>query len=197
MSELIVDALSTSALGPISFTVAAGERLFLSGASGAGKSLCLRAIADLDPHDGEVRLDGLSQRQMSAPLWRRRVAMLPAEPRWWFETVGEHFPQADATAFRALGFDVSVLSGSLSRCSTGERQRLALLRLLQYQPRCLLLDEPTASLDPASVTRVERLICEWQQASQAAVVWVSHDAAQQRRLAHRAVVLAHGRQLAA
>ena len=59
---------------------------------GGGKSLFLRMIADLDPCQGEVFLDGVERRRMTAPAWRRQVVYNAAEPGWWREAVAEHFP---------------------------------------------------------------------------------------------------------
>jgi ABC-type iron transport system FetAB ATPase subunit len=73
----------------------------------------------------------------------------------------------------------------VARLSSGERQRLALLRLLANTPRVLLLDEPTANLDPASTLRVEAVIGEFRKTHRAAVIWVSHDPAQIARVANR------------
>jgi len=70
------------------------------------------------------------------------------------------------------------------RCSTGERQRLALIRLLCGQPKVLLLDEPTASLDEKNVQAVEALVKEYLLAG-GVVIWVSHDSNQIQRVADR------------
>ena len=81
-------------------------------------------------------------------------------------------------------FTKDVYDWSVSRCSTGERQRLALIRLLCLKPQVLLLDEPTASLDEKNVQAVENLIKEFQYAG-GAVIWVSHDPSQIKRVADR------------
>src|SRR5437762_11925398 len=83
--------LRTSILKRVSFTLSATECIAVKGPSGAGKTLLLRAIADLDPNQGVVTLDGRDRSTIAAPEWRRLVGYVPAEPGWWAETVGEHF----------------------------------------------------------------------------------------------------------
>ncbi len=193
MPLLTVRDLTSLHLGPLSFELAAGERLALSGPSGAGKSLLLRALADLDPHGGELALAGVDALRMRAAEWRRQVAYLPAESAWWHDLVGAHFCQLPKPAeLEALGFDPGVLQWQVARCSTGERQRLALLRLITPGPRVLLLDEPTAALDPENVTRVERLLLDYCQQREAGLIWVSHDPAQIARIGERHLRLQGG-----
>ena len=182
---LRLSALTTLHLGPIEWQIGRNECVSLSGASGSGKSLLLRALADLDPHGGEVSLDGHSAASMPGHLWRRRVGLLPAEPFWWAERVGEHFDRPEAVPLDALGLVPGALDWEVARCSTGERQRLALARLLQNAPEVLLLDEPTAALDPQSVERMEALLETYRREHHAVVIWVSHDAAQRQRVAQR------------
>jgi ABC-type iron transport system FetAB ATPase subunit len=178
-------ALTTLQLGPIDWQINRGECVSLAGASGSGKSLLLRAIADLDPHGGEVSLDGEGASSMPGHLWRRRVGLLPAEPFWWADGVAEHFVEVDDSLLQALGLSRQAMAWTVSRCSTGERQRLALARLLQHGPEVLLLDEPTAALDPQSVERVEAVVAAYRQQHNAVVIWVSHDPTQRRRVAMR------------
>jgi putative ABC transport system ATP-binding protein len=183
MLELI--DLRTTLIGPISLSVAAGECVAIHGPSGSGKTRLLRAIADLDPHEGEMRLDGSSAQRMSGPQWRRAVQFIPADPLWWAPTVGAHFTSFDAEAAEAIGLPAESQSWPVDRLSTGERQRLALLRALDRQPRALLLDEPTANLDEISRRRVEALLARYRQEHGAALIWVSHDAGQRARVASR------------
>ena len=185
--------LRTNVLKPASLSLWAGECIALRGPSGAGKTLLLRAIADLDPNEGLVCMNGRDRSTIAAPEWRRLVGYVPAEPGWWADTVGEHFSEwAAAVAFvRDLGFPEEAKAWPITRLSTGERLRLALIRALMVWPKVLLLDEPTAALDPASVAAVESLITTQLRAG-LAVLWVTHDAEQAKRIAHRILVVKSG-----
>lgn len=155
----------------------------MTGASGSGKTLLLRAIADLDEHEGVVRLQDMQASDIPPARWRRRVGMLPAEPAWWFETVRPHLPaEIDEHQMAGLGLTSTQLDRPISQLSTGERQRWALLRLLLNRPDILLLDEPTASLDRENTRRVESAVLDYVHKHDAAVLWVTHDESQIGRL---------------
>ena len=185
--------LRTYLLKPASLSLSAGECIAIRGPSGAGKTLLLRAIADLDPNEGLVCLDGRDRSTIAGPEWRRLVGYVPAEPGWWADTVGEHFSgwTAALAVVRDLGFPKEANAWPITRLSTGERLRLALIRALMVRPKVLLLDEPTAALDPASVASVESLIAARVQAG-LAVLWVTHDAEQAKRIAHRLLAVSDG-----
>lgn len=185
MASLSLKRFANELLEPFDLAVAAGECITLTGPSGSGKSRLLRAIADLEPHQGEAWIDQQPQLAMSGPAWRKRVGLLPAECFWWGERVAEHFPQLDEALFQALGFGLEVGAWESGRLSSGERQRLGLARLLANQPQVLLLDEPTANLDRDNSQRVETLIQAWQDRQGCAVLWVTHDREQQTRIAKR------------
>ena len=185
--------LRTNLLKPASLSLSVGECIAIRGSSGAGKTLLLRAIADLDPNEGLVCLDGRDRSTIAGPEWRRLVGYVPAEPGWWADTVGEHFSgwTAALAVVRDLGFPKEANAWPITRLSTGERLRLALIRALMVRPKVLLLDEPTAALDPASVASVESLIAARVQAG-LAVLWVTHDAEQAKRIAHRLLAVSDG-----
>ena len=159
---------------PLSIEVPAACTLFVRGPSGAGKSLLLRAVADLDPNHGEVWLGEQQRSRMPAHLWRRLVGYLPAESHWWEDRVGSHQENWPEELLEALGFGSEVLHWSVSRLSTGEKQRLALARLLANQPAALLLDEPVSNLDAANALRVVKVINSYQERKQTPILWVSH-----------------------
>ncbi|MBD3609846.1 MAG: ATP-binding cassette domain-containing protein [Gammaproteobacteria bacterium] len=185
MSLFSLKSLRVGDLRPLSLELRPGECIALSGPSGSGKSRLLRAMADLDRHQGEMFLNDQSATKISAPDWRRQVSLLPAESAWWGQTTGEHFSSdCNVVMLRQLGFDSASMQWQVSRCSTGEKQRLALLRVLCNQPQVLLLDEPTASLDSDNVDKVEAMILSYLAKGHAAV-WVSHDPAQRKRVASR------------
>lgn len=193
---LVIQNLHSPLLGPFDLAVAQGECVAITGPSGAGKSLLLRMIADLDPHEGEVLLNGRSYTSWEGPAWRRQVTYCPAEPGWWDECVSAHFRREDWPAARALlpvlGLAPDLFDEMVQRLSTGERQRMALLRALVREPAVLLLDEPTGALDPASTERVEREL-RARLACGLMLILVTHDLQQAERLASRRFQLHEGR----
>lgn len=175
--------LSCGILQHVSLLIESGRIVCLSGPSGSGKSRLLRAIADLDPHEGEVRLGSHDQLATPAHCWRQWVMLVPAESQWWADTVGEHFLEPSPEGLEALGFTREVLDWQVSRLSSGEKQRLALLRAVSHEPRALLLDEPTANLDGETGRRMEGWVRELVRTEGIPVLWVAHDPDQIRRVA--------------
>lgn len=193
---LSVEELNGFGVGPVSIALAAGERLAIMGASGAGKSLLLRLLADLDPGEGKVILAGQPRETIAAPSWRRRVMLVPAQAGWWAPTVEGHFElsmmeMAVAMAARLL-LPPGIMKREVRVLSTGERQRLALIRAWVRRPEVLLLDEPTSGLDPTATAAVEALLVECS-GEGVGIVMVTHDAMQARRMADRTFTMDKGR----
>jgi len=190
--RLQVTQLQSPLAGPFSLTLAAGECLTISGPSGAGKSLLLRMLCDLDPNTGEALLNGVPRAAIAAPAWRAAVVYQPAEATWWLPTAAEHFKpgqmQRVMELLPQLNLSPSLLENEIGRLSTGERQRMALIRSLACAPQVLLLDEPTAALDPDSVAAVEALLKK-ELAAGLALILVTHSAAQARTLGHRGMTM--------
>ena len=189
---LQINRLHRLMIGPVTLAVDAGDCLCISGASGSGKSLLLRAIADLDPHEGQLLLQGETATDMPANAWRTRIGLLPPESSWWLPQVKDHFHNGMPVPLDRIGLSGDVLEQPVARLSSGEKQRLALMRLLSNRPQVLLLDEPTANLDPVNTGRVEAVIAEYLRAHQAAVIWVSHDPEQVARVANRYYEMCEG-----
>ena len=177
--------------GPFDLEVPLGTCLAITGPSGSGKSLLLRMVADLDPHEGDAWLGDVDRSTLPGPDWRRRVVYAPAEPGWWLDRVGDHFAAPSPDAVR-LGLSPDIWDRAVAACSTGERARLALLRALAGGPAVLLLDEPTGALDHDATLAVEALLAE-RMAAGLGMVLVTHDAAQAERLGTTRRRMAGGR----
>jgi ABC-type iron transport system FetAB ATPase subunit len=186
--RLRISQLQSPLAGPYLFELAAGQCLTISGPSGSGKSLLLRMLCDIDPNTGEIHLDGAPRSGMSAPEWRAQVVYQPAEPAWWLPTAGAHFKphqtQRVQELLPLLKLSPSLLEHEVSRLSTGERQRMALIRSLACNPKVLLLDEPTAALDPDAISATETLLRREVDAGMSLIL-VTHSAAQAQTLGHR------------
>jgi putative ABC transport system ATP-binding protein len=184
----------------LSFDVNGGRCVGVVGPSGVGKTLLLRALARLDPlMEGEIRLDGRAAERWPAPEYRSRVMFVHQRPVLLEGTVEDNLRAVFALhAHRARAYDAERavdLLGRLGRgpemlerrvedLSGGERQGVALARALLCDPEILLLDEPTASLDAASVRLVEDLLAHWRgEGGRRACLWVSHDPEQIARVA--------------
>jgi ABC-type iron transport system FetAB ATPase subunit len=185
VDRLVIEELSVGPLAGVSLAVEAGEIVCISGDSGAGKSRLLRAIADLDPHEGEVAIGDHRRSAVAAHCWRGWVMMVPAESSWWADTVREHLLEPVAGSFAAFGIPDEAMDWQVSRLSSGEKQRLAVLRALSHEPRALLLDEPTANLDPDTTREVEGWLCDYIRRQRLPTLWVAHDREQIERVADR------------
>jgi len=197
-------------LHPVSLQVHGGDKVAVTGPSGAGKSVLLRLLALLDaPDGGSIRWHREAIDRKTIRHYRRSVAYLKQRAAMLDGSVADnlHAPfalkvysdlrysqQTVLDLLAAAGRDASFLNKQASELSGGEAQLTALLRVLQLAPTVLLLDEPTASLDPASAAVVEAMVDLWFAAIPGrAVVWVSHDPAQAARVSNRALRLQGGR----
>ena len=194
MSLLELKNISRPGLEPASLQVEAGTCCVIMGPSGSGKSLLLRAIADLDPHQGDAYLAGEACSAMSGPNWRRKVTYVPAEPGWWDDRVGPHMskPERAGQLAHRLGLSDDVMQATIARLSTGERLRLALIRALIQDPKFLLLDEPTGALDTTVRDLVADLLEETLSIGLGLLV-ATHDEAFARRLADQMRTIRDGR----
>jgi tungstate transport system ATP-binding protein len=186
-----------------SLRIAAGRMLAVLGPSGAGKSTLLRLLNFLEPPDaGELRFDGAVV-PMGGPTLalRRAVTTVFQRPLLLDASVWDNVAYGlrirrryskDAVEKAIAHVGLSHLARASSRTlSGGEQQRVALARALVFAPRVLLLDEPTANLDPENVALIEAIVREQRDAGTTVVI-VTHNLFQARRLADDAALLIDG-----
>ncbi len=186
----------------IDLTLNAGVRTIIMGPNGAGKSVLLRLLHGLlRPTAGRVRWGGhdadrqVTRRQamvFQRPVLLRRSAA--ANIRYAMSVAGVPREQREARLQEVLRLaHLEHLARSPARVlSGGEQQRLAMARALSARPQVLFLDEPTASLDPASILAVEELIRTAERAG-TKIVLVTHDRGQAQRLADEVLFVQNGR----
>lgn len=187
--------------------IARREILALVGPSGAGKTTLLRLLNFLErPDEGRLVFDGQALVGGASLAQRRRVTAVFQHPGLLRRSVsaniaygarlrgrkpaGEELPQW----LERLGL-VELADQAAGKLSAGEAQRVALARALLIRPDVLLLDEPTANLDPYNIGLIERLVREEFDSSAMTIVWVTHDIFQARRVADRVGFLLGGRLL--
>lgn len=189
VNEFTVENLAVPGTEPVSFGLAPGRSVGVAGPSGIGKTRLMRALADLEPHAGAVRLDGVEQSRWRPSEWRRTVVYLPSDSAWWHPRVADHFTDWPPPNLEALGLGAGLGERFVDRLSSGERQRLAVLRALALNPRVLLLDEPTANLDDENAAAVEALVACVRRESGLMVVWVTHGQGQRGRVAETTITV--------
>ena len=209
-SHLIRTSNGTTLLDNVSVSVNPSERIALTGASGSGKTVLLRALALLDPIDsGTVQWNGADIDDADVPRFRSRVMYLhqqPASREGTVESVLEEPFQLQVHMEKAfsrqqivgwleqLGKSKSFLNQSHVDLSGGESQIVALLRAMQLNPNVLLLDEPTSALDAETTHKVESLLVDWVRTTDdRAFLWITHDVQQAERISNRAIRIVDGR----
>ena len=187
------------------FEVRSGETLAIVGPSGSGKTSLLRLLNRLDePSSGTVFVDGVDYREIAPQELRRNLGMVMQRPYLFPGTVEENLlfgplQRRQVLTASEIGklLDRVGLSGyaehNVANLSGGEAQRVSLARTLANSPLVLLLDEPTSALDDSSKLEVETLIQEIVQERGLTCIIVTHDTAQARRLAGRALLVQSGR----
>lgn len=187
------------ALSAVDFELRRGEHVAVVGANGSGKSTLLRAVHGLVPLAGGQRALGQPAPRVAMVFQRPFMLRLSAQANVELGLRLQRLPreQRRERALRALErVGLAREAARIGRVlSAGQQQRLALARAWALQPDVLLLDEPTASLDPSAKREVEALIGDFA-AQGITVMMSSHNLGQVKRLAQRVLYLEHGRLLA-
>lgn len=178
-------------LSPLSLTLQLGECKFIVGPSGCGKSTLLKIIASLlAPSSGRIFFQGQDIQQLPPEQYRRQVAYCFQTPHLFGDTVYDNFAlpyqirqqpvnhAKIAADLSRLHLPASILTQPISELSGGEKQRVSLLRSLQFMPKVLLLDEATSALDMVNKQCVQQMIATLISEEQLAVLWVTHDTAE-------------------
>jgi ABC-2 type transport system ATP-binding protein len=189
------------AVDGLSFELVAGEIFALLGPNGAGKTTTLRMLAGLiTPTTGSVQIDGEQMTPDAAPRLRGRIGFLTEAPGLWDNlTVRENLcvyarlygltdPDTAVNRVLALFEIVDRAQDRPARLSKGLRQRVALARALIHEPRIVMLDEPTAGLDPESARAVRELVIGMRREGRA-VLLCTHNLDEVERVADRVAVL--------
>ncbi|MDE2414902.1 MAG: phosphate ABC transporter ATP-binding protein [Comamonadaceae bacterium] len=203
LRELGVRYGAVQALAGVNLRVLPGERVALVGANGSGKSTLLRVLHGLvRPSSGQLRCDGAPRMAMvfQRPFVLRTSAVNNVALGLWLRRM--HWREARAQAVAALrrvGLQDFARQNART-LSGGQQQRLAFARAWALRPDVLLLDEPTASLDPHAKREVEALMADFAASHGSAgpgqpmtMLFSSHNLGQVKRLASRVVYLEHGR----
>jgi tungstate transport system ATP-binding protein len=186
--------------------IRAGEVLALVGPSGAGKSTLLRLLNFLEsPTGGRITFRGHRVDTSSVPLdLQRRVTTVFQRPVLLSGSVldnvayglklrrSPHARQVATVALERIGLD-QLAHKPARTLSGGEMQRVALARAMVIEPEVLLLDEPTANLDPYNVRLIEQTVAELHRQHGTTLVLVTHNVFQARRLAQRVALMLEGR----
>jgi len=193
-------------LDDVSLTVPAGRFFTILGPSGSGKSTLLRCLDRLiEPSAGTVLLDGVPATELPVQTLRRRVGMVFQTAALFEGTVLDNVlygprlrrEKPDESLgdglLERVGLPRAFAGKAVGELSGGEAQRVSLARALANRPEVLLLDEPTASLDPTASAQVERLLVQLAGDGDLTFVFVTHNLDQARRLGHRGLLLVDGR----
>ena len=189
------------AVDDVSFELAPGEIFALLGPNGAGKTTTLRMLAGLiEPSSGSVRVGAEALSRRNAPRLRRRIGLLTETPGLWERLSVRRnllvyarlygMADPDAAVDEALDvFNMRDRAGELAaRLSKGLKQRVALARALLHRPDIVLLDEPTAGLDPASARELRELVLRLR-SQRRTIVISTHNLDEAERVADRVAVM--------
>ncbi|MBX8462194.1 iron ABC transporter ATP-binding protein FetA [Enterobacter sp. RIT637] len=172
----------------VNFCLSPGEFKLITGPSGCGKSTLLKIVASLlSPTEGTIIFDGKNITTLSPESYRQQVSYCVQTPTLFGDTVYDNLifpwqirsknPEPDKfiADLARFGLPQDTLTKSINALSGGEKQRVSLIRNLQFLPKVLLLDEITSALDDANKRNVNEIIHRYAREQNIAVLWVTHD----------------------
>lgn len=196
----------TTILENVNFTVSPGEFRLITGPSGCGKSTLLKIIASLlSPTSGALFFEGKDVATLSPEAYRQQVSYSVQTPTLFGDTVYDNLifpwqirnktpePERLSADLARFGLPQATLTKSISELSGGEKQRISLIRNLQFLPRVLLLDEITSALDEINKRNVNDIIHRYAKEQNIAVLWVTHDSNEIEHADDVITLRAHGR----
>ncbi|CAI2010295.1 Uncharacterized ABC transporter ATP-binding protein YbbL [Serratia fonticola] len=175
-------------LDAVSFTLKSGEFKLITGPSGCGKSTLLKIVSSLlSPTRGNITFNGKNIDDVAPEEYRKQVSYCFQTPALFGDTVYDNLAlpyqirklKPDEKKIRQdlalLALPDSILKKGINELSGGEKQRISLIRNLQFMPKVLLLDEITSALDEDNKRNVNELICRLVAEQGLGVLWVTHD----------------------
>ncbi|WP_336219040.1 iron efflux ABC transporter ATP-binding subunit FetA [Citrobacter amalonaticus] len=179
---------ATKILNDISFNLRPGEFKLITGPSGCGKSTLLKIVASLlSPDAGEIIFAGQNIAALTPEDYRQQVSYCAQTPALFGDTVYDNLifpwqirhqrPEPEAFLADLVRFRLpeTILEKNINELSGGEKQRISLIRNLQFLPKVLLLDEITSALDESNKRNVNEIIHRYVRDKQVGVLWVTHD----------------------
>jgi len=204
-----------AAVDDVSFAIGTGETLGLVGASGSGKTTLARLVMRLvDADAGAIEFENadlLSLRGKTLRQTRRHIQMVFQDPLAAFnprasvaDIIGDPLhihrlversarPTAIANLLDRVGLPSDLAIRAVHEISGGQRQRVAIARALATQPRLIVLDEAVSALDVSVRAHILKLLVDLQSQTGVSYLFVSHDIAVVRAVAHRVAIMDHGR----
>ncbi|MFK3660141.1 iron efflux ABC transporter ATP-binding subunit FetA [Scandinavium sp. NPDC088450] len=188
VSQLGFMSGETSLLNNINLRLCEGQFTLITGPSGCGKSTLLKIIASLlSPTSGSIHFCGEDILQLSPEAYRQQVSYCAQTPALFGETVYDNLifpwqirdkrPEPEHLLADLVRFNLpeDTLQKSIHSLSGGEKQRISLIRNLQFLPKVLLLDEITSALDESNKHNVNEIIHRYVKEKNIGVLWVTHD----------------------
>ncbi len=199
--HIVANGNTKTTVRNFSYAFQKGNLYNIIGPSGAGKTSLLRLLNRLDsPTEGEILYQNNPLESFPTTQLRKDISLIFQEPYLFPGTVGSNleFSKSDCTEegikfhLEQVGLDPQFSGKDVSELSAGEKQRVAIARSLILKPEVLLLDEPTAALDPTSSRTIEQLILSLMDEFGLTVIMITHNPEQAKRMGGYTLLMVAG-----